>query len=446
MRLPFLILLLMTATAAQPKPLITNSEQTLVSVCTGYDDTDERLLQICAAALEEPGLTNRKRAEILTAHADALGWLDRNAEARVKYTAALEADPFYADAHEGLGWTNWMEDDYSAAIENFQLALDLSPSSDALAGLAASRFEAGVIDAQEAVTLFEAALAIEPDNRWVLRRIGWTELGEENFEAALTAFEQALDLYGEDAAALEGAALSHYHLDDDETALSFINAALAAAPETPGYIQRRSMILLSLDRPAAALRDAETYLEMRPDDAIGFVRKGRALVDLGRTMAGLTVMAVARARLPRDNDLDYWYARTLANDGKAREAWGVMSYHLDEGAGDFWDYVLIAFLSVETDRFEAAIDAVGHMQTLRPGNRFTHYWDAVTQLYLDDLDTAEARIRRAVDAGLSDSMLGDFMEHMVGQGHYIRAAALRIGLRQELLAKDASEPKSAAPE
>ena len=434
MRLVPATLLAAAASLADAKPLITNSEHTLVSVCTGYDDTNERLLQICAAALNEPGLTARKRAEILTAHADALSWLDRDAEARLKYEAALKADPLFADAHEGLAWVAWVADDYPAAIPHFETALDLQPSSDALGGLASSRFEAGVIAAQEAITLYDAALAIEPDNRWVWRQKGWAQLGEEWFEAARDSFQSAVDLDDTDAAALEGLSLSYYHLDDDATALKYINAAMAAAPDTPGYVQRRSMILLSLDRPAAALRDADTFLDMQPDNPIGYVRKGRALVALGRTMSGLTVMAEARGRLPQDDDLDYWYARLLSNDGQEHDAWHVMAHHFEEETGDFWDYVLLAFLSVETDRLEAATQAVGHLHRLRPDDPFTQYWDAVTRVYLADIEGAEEVIRRAVEHGLSDSMLGDFMEHMVGEGYYIRAAALRLNLNKAALA------------
>lgn len=436
MRLVPAITLAAAAPFAHAKPLITNSEQTLVSVCTEYDDTNERLLQICAAALNEPGLSDRKRAQILTAHGDALSWLDRDDEARVKYEAALEADPFFADAHEGLGWVYWVADAYTAAIPHFQSALDLSPSSDALGGLASSQFEADVIAADEAVTLYDAALAIEPDNRWVWRQKGWLQLGEEQFEEARDSFQSAVDLKNTDAAALEGLALSYYHLDEDETALDHINAALAAAPDTPGYVQRRSMILLSLDRPAAALRDADAFIDLKPDDPIGYVRKGRALVDLGRTMSGLTVMAEARGRLPRDSDLDYWYARLLANDGKEKDAWHVMAYHFDDAEGGFWDYVLLAFLSVETDRLEAAAQAVEHLHRLRPDDHFTHYWDAVTRIYLEDIEGAEEAIRYAMGQGLSESMLGDFIEHMVGEGYYIRAAALRLDLKKAALAQD----------
>ena len=225
-------------------------------------------------ALDGPGLTNRKRAEVLTAYADALAWLDRLDEARERYQAALKADPFFAAAQEGLGWVHWLEKDYAAATAAFQAALDLSPSSDALGGLASAQFKADAIDAEEAITLFDAALAIEPNNRWVWRQKGWMLMREETFEAAREAFQAAVDLNDQDAEALEGLSLAHYHLDEDEAALTHINAAIAAAPSTPGYVQRRSMVLLALDRPAAALRDADAYLEERPEAAIGYVRKG----------------------------------------------------------------------------------------------------------------------------------------------------------------------------
>lgn len=435
MRQTLVILFLLIAVSANAKPLITNSEQTLVSVCTGYDDTDERLLQICAEALTQPGLTSRKRAQVLTAHGDALRWLDRHEEARGKFLSAIEADQAFADAHEGLGWVNWVKEDYQAAIENFQSALDVSPSSDALAGLASAQYKDEQISAQEAITLLAAALAIEPDNEWALRQKGWVEIDELDYEAARETFQAAVDLHDADADALDGLALSHHRLDDDEAALEAINAAVAADPEEFWYLQRRSMILLSLDRPAAALRDAESYLDQEPDSATGFVRQGRALDALGRTQEGLSVMAVARARLPRDDFLDYWYARTLSNDGQKALAWSVMSYHLTQATGDFWDYVLLAFLAVETDRLDEATKAVGHLKDLRPEHDYTHYWDAVTRVHKGDVDGAEAQIRLAVQQGMSDSLLSDFVEHMVGQGLFIRAAALRLQLKQEALSE-----------
>ncbi|MEM8617799.1 MAG: tetratricopeptide repeat protein [Pseudomonadota bacterium] len=436
MRFILATLLLIVPVETLAKPLVTTSEQSLISICTDYADTHERLLQICAAALDEPGLTNRKRAQVLTSYADALTWLDRLDEARDRYEAALKSDPFFAEAREGLGWVHWLEDDYIAAAAEFESALNLSPSSDALGGLASAQFYSDAIDAEEAVTLFDAALAIEPNNRWVWRQKGWMLMRRDAFEAAREAFQAAVDLNDQDAEALEGLSLAHYHLDDDEAALTHINAAIAAAPSTPGYIQRRSMVLLALDRPAAALRDANAYLEARPDAAIGYVRKGRALDALGRTKDALEVMADAHDRLPRDDKLDYWYAMTLSDDGRHGDAWDVMSYYMTQASGDFWDYVLLAFLAVKTDRLDAASDAVGNLQRLRAEDHYTHYWDAVTKVYAGDVDGAEHQIRRALDQGLSDSMLGEFVEHMVGQGYYIRAAALSLNLKKEALAAE----------
>ena len=444
MRFILATLLLILPAEAFAKPLVTTSEQSLISICTDYADTHERLLQICAAALDGPGLTNRKRAEVLTAYADALAWLDRLDEARERYEAALKADPFFAAAQEGLGWVHWLEKDYAAATAAFQAALDLSPSSDALGGLASAQFKADAIDAEEAITLFDAALAIEPNNRWVWRQKGWMLMREETFEAAREAFQAAVDLNDQDAEALEGLSLAHYHLDEDEAALTHINAAIAAAPSTPGYVQRRSMVLLALDRPAAALRDADAYLEERPEAAIGYVRKGRALDALGRTKEALEVMSAAHGRLPRDGTLDYWYAMTLSADGRHGDAWDVMSYYMHQGSGDFWDYVLLAFLAVKTDRLDAASEVVGNLQRLRAEDHYTHYWAAVTKVYAGDVDGAERQIRRALDQGLSDSMLGDFVEHMVGQGYYIRAAAFRLNLKQEHLLQDDTSDQNAA--
>ena len=268
MRFILSVLLLIVPAQLHAKPLITHSEETLVNLCTDYADTYERLLQICAAALDEPGLTNRKRAEILTAHADALSWLDRLDAARAKYEAALQADPFFADAHEGLGWVHWLVKDYTAAIDAFQAALSQSPSSDALGGLASAQFKGSAIDMEEAVTLFDAALAIEPNNRWVLRQKGWALMGGEVFEPAREAFEAAVALNDQDAEALEGLSLAHYHLDEDETALTFINAAIDAAPNTPVDALKRG----SLDRCLQHIgRARQSVFDVNPSraDALG---------------------------------------------------------------------------------------------------------------------------------------------------------------------------------
>ena len=41
-----------------------------------------------------------------------------------------------------------------------------------------------------------------------------------------------------------------------------------------------------------------------------------------------------------------------------------------------------------------------------------------------------------LDQGMSESLLGDFVEHMVGQGYYVRAVAFRLGLKRDALAEE----------
>lgn len=417
--------LILLAPPAQAKPPLPDSQQTPASTCIDFNTSYLRLIDICREALDAPGASLSQRIDML----DSLGWalygLDRDDEARTTFEQILKLDPASDDGHAGLGWLNYDDDDYTTAARHFEAAMARSPNARVLAGLGASRFYATEIKAQEAVELIDAALAIDPDYQWALRRKGWILVDAEEWEAAEAAFRAATAQDPSDANAQYGLAYILSELDRWNEALAPINRALEEEPRSARALSRRSLIHYYLDHPKMALKDAEAVIELQPDWSEGYVRKARALDDLGQRQEALLLLAGADARIENDDFLIYWRASLLLDDDQPGAAMEQIARNADGPDGDFHDFLLQARIALRLDDGTVARSAIDSALALRPEDRWALFYAAQVLVGEQSFDSAELCFDAAVSAGLSKSNLPEFLKALIAKGQLIQAIRIR---------------------
>ena len=99
------------------------------------------------------------------------GWKSR---AQAEADLALRLQPNLAEAHLALGQCDyWIEQDYDRALEQFQIATDLSPNDAEIGRLvAAIRRRQGKW--QESLSAYEKVARIDPQNANVVRELVFT--------------------------------------------------------------------------------------------------------------------------------------------------------------------------------------------------------------------------------------------------------------------------------
>jgi len=159
--------------AAIAKPLLTSTEDTYASVCIDEDETYQRLIEICERALETSGASQAQMLEMKTVLAWAYHLDDRSDAARALYRQVLDRNPAWYDALNGLAWVAFAEDAFGEAADFFAQAFEVSPTAEAWGGLGVSLFYSDQIEMPKVLLYLDAALAIDPDYSWMLRRKGW---------------------------------------------------------------------------------------------------------------------------------------------------------------------------------------------------------------------------------------------------------------------------------
>lgn len=425
--LPLLIVLLPLPGLA--KPLLTDSQKTYASACVERQDTPERLIQICELALNEAGMTQAQRLDMM----DALAWghmdLDREAVAAEIFHDMLEIDQTSADALSGLGWVSIRAEDFAAAVPRFKAAMDQSPSASHVAGYGSSRFRAGQIDLDEALTLLDAALAVDPEYAWAAREKATLLRQEGRLEDAEAGYRHAIEIDPDSYYAAYGLAVVLSRAGRDDEALEQINAALELEPGDIYGLSRRSLILFRLDRPKQAVKDADRVIEADPDWSEGYVRRARALAELGRGSEALDLLEAYDARMGYDNFLVFWWADLLANNGRLAEALAQMQRALDHGEADFHDYRMIAFLRLETGDYAGAKEAANQALALSPGDGLSRLYTALALVgegkYRDAVQTFEVLYAEMP----KESYLDDMVSWLVSERQFLLAIALRTKLR-----------------
>ena len=423
-----LVLVAISAIAVAPlaaKPLVGHSEETSGRLCLAGDDTPERRRALCMMALEDAALTPTAKAELLVELGDAYMDLNETRPAEAAYREAIDLAPYDVGPLNGLGWLLWTTDRESEAIPFFQRSLDLRATSNGLSGLASSMFYSGDYDIEEVITLLDAALAISPDDPWILREKGWILRGSGQPEQALLVFESVLAKERDDANALYGLARSLTDLKEYEKSLDALARAHLLDADNIAVIEHRAFVLRRLDRNAQAIPDAERVIALAPSYSGGYILKARALVALERRGEALRIFADAVKSGLADNALLYWYADTLSDDDRNADALEVIDAAIAANGSGASDYNLKAYIANKLQDYENALNAADEALERDPDFAFAHYHAAVALLGRGDTEAGIARFDRAMETGLPVYMISEFARELIGKGKLLAAIGLR---------------------
>ncbi len=424
LRLVFALFTVCLSGVAVARPLITSSEDTLQSVCLENDRPWQELVEICNAALKDRRLVNSDRIRLLDVLGNAQRELSDYAEAEKSYQQILTLAPENASAFSGLGWLEYDRDNYTAAKEHFQRAVDIWPSAGGLGGLGGATYRHDRTQAASAMEMLDMAIAVDPDYAWAFSEKGWVQKSEGDLEASIASFKQAVEINPNYGFALYWLAVNHRKLDRLEEALDFANRSNDAGY---GYwaLVERSRILLAMGRRVQAMRDATLAIETDPAREAAYVSKAKALNDMGLIGVALTVYRDMPDEVERSDYSYYWEADLLLEDGDVEAADRVIDKAIALNAEDNDNWSLKAYIAVESDRFSTALDAALKASMLDETDAWARLYQAVALVHLDKKEEALEQFGRAVEMGISDGNKSWFIAHLVEEGFSDDARALR---------------------
>ncbi|WP_108859940.1 lipopolysaccharide assembly protein LapB [Ruegeria sp. Alg231-54] len=413
------------AGVGQAKPLLTNSQETYVSTCLDQSDTPERIIEICQHGLGNVGASDRQRIEML----DKLAWayydLDDIGQADDAFAEILTLNPDAELGLQGLAWVYYNRDDCAAATAMFRQAVSRKPNASNMAGLAASARRAGEMDFADFEEMMQTALALNPEYTWAMRELVWKLVDHNRQNEALSLFRTTSELDPYDPYAEYGVAFLLSEQNDWEAAFDHVSRALELKPDFVTALSRRSLILLMLDRPKQALKDAEAVIEAEPGDSDGYVRKARALSDLGQRSQAHEVLELAESRVGPGSYLLYWWANLLADDLEYEAA----LFHIRRSVAlegvDRFDNRLHADIALGPGHTDEARDAIDQALGLYPDGEFEQYTNALVLLAEGRFDAAESMFDSATAAGLHQDYLSDFLAALVAEGRFMQAIKMR---------------------
>lgn len=413
------------ASAGVAKPLLTDSQSTYVSACLEQSDTPERMIEICQHGLGGIGASDRQRIEML----DKLGWayydLDALDKAEEAFAEILNLDPNAEVGLQGRAWVLYSKDAFPEAANLFRKAASRKPSAGNMAGLAASARRAGQVDFAEFDQMMQTALALNPEYTWAMRELAWRLVDQHRLDEAFELFQKASDLDPYDPYAAYGMAFVLTEQDKWEAAFDPISRTLDLKPDFVSALSRRSLILLMLDRPKQALKDAEAVIAAKPNDADGYVRKARALSDLGQRAKAHLVLEEAENRAGPGSYLLYWRASLFADDLDYPAALFHIRRSVALEGADRFDHRLHADIALWLEHTEEARAAIERALDLYPGGEFEQYTNALVMVAEGRFDEAEAAFDAASQAGLPEDYLGDFLSALVAEGRFLQAIMMR---------------------
>lgn len=419
-------LLAATALPLAAKPLVTSSEDTLARVCLTRDDSPDRIVQACNAALADVRLTENQRAELLVARGDGFIWQNLHRDAEASYREATRVNPVEVEAWNGLGWALWELEGDQAAYDAFNHSVSITATVQGLAGKAALARRMGDIGNDEAREMLHAALAIDPDYIWAVRELAWSFFEDKRFDDASAQFEEALNIEPRDVNARYGLGRTKMSMGQDEDALALFNNVIADAPNDFASLVYRIISLRKLDRNAQALRFSERLIEDFPGHTSGYVQRGKSLLALERRHDALKSFEQADTALGPNNTILYWYADTLITDGQLAKALSVIEKGLTLDGADYSDHLLKSYIALELGDYAMARDAAEKSLATGVNDPWAHYYIAITLVNNGDVLGGLERFDQAIAGGLPADRVGAFASELVGAGKYVEAAQLRL--------------------
>lgn len=246
------------------------------TIDTARAAVDRRDFSAALPAYEALLANDPANADLLIEAARVSGFADRNAEAAARYRRVLEVAPARrADVLPSLAWQTLWAGDAAAAVPLFEeLAGAKAGRAEALDGLGQARYATG--DTEGAIAAWRAALAEQPTQPGVERRLARALLWADRHDEAAAVLEAALARNPADResawllASVHNYAGLHFRAVQEFTRLGAPHNAgesadLARAWAWAGFEDRAHALLAGTpDAEMAWWRDARIGRELRP--------------------------------------------------------------------------------------------------------------------------------------------------------------------------------------
>ena len=187
---------------------------------------------------------------------------------------AIELDPQNGDYYAVRGNIHRQLDEYADALANHQRAVELNPENPYLHMELAETFKQ-LDEPVQALEQYNQALSMKDDEAWYFdaRAEVYFMLGE--FELGLADLERASELEPEDRGFFTKAGdIFLNDINDPQRALDYYNRAVERSPDDGWVYADRAAAFQAMGDTRAALADLDHAIELSPDNANFFIRRG----------------------------------------------------------------------------------------------------------------------------------------------------------------------------
>ncbi len=203
--------------------------------------------------------------------------------ARQTFQQALEVDPTFAHAYNGLGDIYFYRENYEAALDQYKSAIESDPeNATAYINLHWVYRSQAPPDYDVAIAMLHDAQTRGADEEIILLNLGWchyfkafeVEDDEQAYQTALAEAEQhfrkTLVLNEDNVQALDGVAWAIYwqaeSLADYQDAAEYYRRVLALDPTNTDALLGQAYVQESLEQPEEAKATYEQILEIEPEN------------------------------------------------------------------------------------------------------------------------------------------------------------------------------------
>jgi tetratricopeptide (TPR) repeat protein len=172
----------------------------------------------------------------------------------------------------------------------------------------------------QAIALYERAIALQPNLAMAYRNRGLALMQLGKSEAALASFEAALRFTPHDFLALNSVGVILLGLGRLPQALATFDRTLALQPNDPTTTHNRGLTLMSLARYEEARGSFERTLQLAPASVQTWVWRGRCCLELGNAAEALASLQQAKSLAPQDFSVHFQLGMTLARLNRKEEA------------------------------------------------------------------------------------------------------------------------------
>lgn len=221
-------------------------------------------------------------------------------------------------------------------------------------------------------------------------------LGRGELQQALTDFNRALELDPENADALAGRGSTRIVLRDQTNGLADLDRAVSLAPQDAFLLRQRGVAHGVLGRGDAALADLGRALELAPNDGQALLVRAELQRNLGRLDAAWTDYTAAIAALPHLAEPHLGRAVTLLRQRKWRDALPDFDRALELQPASVEALVGRGTARNSTGNFSGSVADHTRALELNPRHASAHYGRALARRALDDAAGSLADLDQAL--------------------------------------------------